>query len=748
MFHMPSQSSAPSQPPSMPPPRPTEPWQPGNLGGDAVPTPIWNGSTSVSHTDAKSSKPAVGQHDDARVAHEEIIWSIPVLPSQFSAPSAKPRPRITIEDVTEDSPVLSKAVPSMPTITSSVPAPRPMQPSQHTNSANANSTSKSAVTDQPGHKSSPQSRNKDLHLHRGTEPSPVPVVPPMPPPTPTAAPLSTRMPSSAPATQPTFIQSVQAALAQRATSHTVPSRTYQRAAEMLQASKLAASAETNPGATGNINKSTAAPAQTTYNPVSTAAGQYPLVNGTSIHGPSASRLVNTPTTTAPHPSSSTASMTKVTAHTTTTGSGPPIGAWGVHISAPSTSIDTQPLSAPDLLKQQPIRPGALSIPSIDATSTTVMSTSAVKNSYQEQYILDSIQPRDVTPSAARNLPPSSQIYPTSTRPSISSATTQTHVTPAQPPTHHRFVSLPIASSSSAVQKPLSPRKYSQPIPSTTVSTQRFPSRSSGPESLSARAPVSGHVFTPAPVRSARLPPLDRTNDSDMLKTPSSIAPSPMLNPDSSSGVPHSNAVPNRARQSSTDSKDDKKKPSGLFGLFRTRTLSLKTSELPVISTVTRASLDQGKVHPDALVAAATALPVPRGATSTSAPKESNSALPPAASISTRAGLQSKTKGRVLDPIAIPPLPTQAVREHRDATPHIFTPFKFLAMHSKRNRTVSAASLDVCDGNTAVGILLLPSDVPLIMHVDRPILWSDLLITLSSAKLNLYLLSYPQMFATH
>lgn len=716
MFHIPTQPSAPSQLSSAPPPRATQPWPPSKLDSNTAPTPISNGSITVAHADARVSEPAVAQPDDIQVVHQEIM-PIPVVPSQSSTPATKPRPKVTIEDVPDDSPVLSKAIPmSAPTISSSVPVSRSVQPPQNTTVANVNPTSKSAAVDQPSNKSSPQSRSKDLPLHRGTEPSAMPTAPPMPPPTSAAAPTFARMPSSAPPAQPTFFLYAQGAAAQRGI--TVSSRTYQRAAEMLPSK----SAGTNPVATGSISRSTTAPAQTTYNLPSTTAGQHQPMNGVSVQGPSASRAANPSTNTAPHPSTSvTASMTKTAVHTTTTSSGPPVGGSGLHISAPSTSINIQPPSAPDPLRQQPSRPGALSIPSLDATPTTLMSTTAVKNAHQEQPIVDPTRPRDVTSSTTRNLPPSSHIYPASARPGTSSAMTQqTHVTPAQPSTHHRVVSLPNTQSSSAVQRPPSPRKYSQPISSTSVSTQPFPSRPSAPEPLSARAPVSGHVFTPAPVRPTRLPPPDRTTDSDVLKTPSSIAPSPMLNPDTSNGVPQSIALPIRARQSSTDSKDDKKKPSGLFGLFRTRTLSSKATDPPVVSTATRVSLDQGKVHPDASVAGSTPVPAPRGAILTSAPKESNSALPPGASTSTRVGSHSKIKGRVLDPVAIAPPLTQVAREHKD-TSHIFTPFKFLAMHSKRNRTVSAASLDVCDGNTAVSILFPPSDVPLIMPVGRLIL---------------------------
>ncbi|KAH0827095.1 hypothetical protein J3R83DRAFT_4781 [Lanmaoa asiatica] len=342
MFHMPSQSSVPSQFPSVPPPRATQTWQPSKLDSNTVPTPISNGSAAVAHLDARFSKPVFAQPDDVQVAHQEIMRSIPVLPSQSSAPSTRPRPKVTIEDVPE-SPVLSKAIStSVPAITPSLPASRPALPTQHTTVANANLTSKFAVVDQPGHKSSPQSRSKDPPLHRGTEPSVMTAAPPMPPPTSAAASTSTHMPSSAPPTQPTFPSFAQAAPPQRATPHTASSRTFQRDAEMLPASKLSTSAGANSGSFGSVNKSSVAPVQTTYNPVSTATGQHQPANGVSVQGPSASRLVNASATTAPRPSASaTASMPKVPAHTMI-GSGQPVGALGLHISTPSTTINTQP----------------------------------------------------------------------------------------------------------------------------------------------------------------------------------------------------------------------------------------------------------------------------------------------------------------------------------------------------------------------------------------------------------------------
>ncbi|KAF8844571.1 hypothetical protein BDN67DRAFT_725072 [Paxillus ammoniavirescens] len=285
-----------------------------------------------------------------------------------------------------------------------------------------------------------------------------------------------------------------------------------------------------------------------------------------------------------------------------------------------------------------------------------------------------------------------------------------------------------------------------------VSTQPFPSRPPPPAPQPARVPVSGHLSTPAPPRSTRLPPpLDRatSKDSEVLKTPSSIAPSPMLNPAPTSSVPPPITVPIRTRQVSTDSKDSKKKAANFFGLFRTKSGSSKPLDPPVTSTTTRASTDNQRVHTDApSTSAPAATPAPQRVASSSAvkePKERTPALQPAASA--HAGAQPKPKGKVLDPIIIPP-PQKATRE-RDTAPHNFTPFKFLTMHSKRNRTMSAASLDVCDGNTAVSrifLLLRRCLVNFALDCIRPIPSLDHLI-IRLSRLSHYLLLYHRLCVT-
>ena len=85
-----------------------------------------------------------------------------------------------------------------------------------------------------------------------------------------------------------------------------------------------------------------------YSGVSTTPGQQQSVNGASVQSPWASRLANAPSTIAPHHSASaTASTIKVAVPTTTIGSGLPVGAPGLHISASSTSINIQPPPASD-----------------------------------------------------------------------------------------------------------------------------------------------------------------------------------------------------------------------------------------------------------------------------------------------------------------------------------------------------------------------------------------------------------------
>ncbi|KAH7889279.1 hypothetical protein F5I97DRAFT_1801655 [Phlebopus sp. FC_14] len=170
----------------------------------------------------------------------------------------------------------------------------------------------------------------------------------------------------------------------------------------------------------------------------------------------------------------------------------------------------------------------------------------------------------------------------------------------------------------------------------------------------------------------------------------------------------STTIPIRTRQSSTDSKDSKKKAAGLFnfGLFRTKSGSSKLVENPVgpAPPPARASVDHQRSHTDAPPPTATHRAHP-----SSVPKEAKerttTSHPATLAYGGTSFSQSKPGTKVPDPISIPPPTNYPVRDRKDSLSNIFTPFKFLTMNNKRNRTISAASLDVCDGNTATNTVI-------------------------------------------
>ena len=149
-------------------------------------------------------------------------------------------------------------------------------------------------------------------------------------------------------------------------------------------------------------------------------------------------------------------------------------------------------------------------------------------------------------------------------------------------TYQRVVSVP-TQPPLAAQNPPTPRKFSHPLPTSGISTQPFPSKSSPPQPP--RIPASGHQSTPAPLR-VHPTPLHRSisHDSELLNTPSSLAQSPM---------PPPAPVPVRQRQVSTDSKDSTKKK--FFNLFKPKSGSKENSAPPAPA---RASVDQQRPSVD------------------------------------------------------------------------------------------------------------------------------------------------------
>ncbi|KAG2100507.1 hypothetical protein BD769DRAFT_1697783 [Suillus cothurnatus] len=302
--------------------------------------------------------------------------------------------------------------------------------------------------------------------------------------------------------------------------------------------------------------------------------------------------------------------------------------------------------------------------------------------------------------------------------------------PTHPIPPNRTVSLPTpqpVSTSNANPRPPSPRKFSQPLAnSSATSTQPFPGSSQGNVSSrpsktaepvwAARVAVSVHPSTPAPSR-AHLPPttMNRTfsHESEMLMTPSSIAPSmpkTPQTPQTNFASPHQvTAPPMRQRQVSTESKESKKKGGFLGGLFRT--MSGSGSSKPLESPVARSPKLSMEQHKSPAIVA----PPMQHSKSTSLPKELKDKAVVSAPLALRLfrphqhrfnQRHQKTARKHSE------ITTSSAHPHRDRKQHlsnVFSPFSFLT--SKRNRAMSGASPDVCDGNTATNTPLPPMIPP-------------------------------------
>lgn len=344
---------------------------------------------------------------------------------------------------------------------------------------------------------------------------------------------------------------------------------------------------------------------------------------------------------------------------------------------------------------------------------------------------DSTRYRGLLSSASRYASAMNPLYPASHRHATPASANQqlkpSHST--HPIPHHRTVSLPTpqpVSTSNANTRPPSPRKISQPlVNSNSASTQPFPSSSQGnvssrpfktaEPSWAARVAVSGHPSTPAPSRAHLPPAMNRafSQESEILMTPSSIAPSmpktPQTPQTSFTSPQQATAPPMRQRQVSTESKESKRKPGGfLGGLFRTMSGSgsSKALESPVARTP-KLSMEQHKSP--AIVA-----PPMQHSKSSSSPKESKDE----AVTSARPGHTMQTTALLPSSASVQPkAPKDRARKHPENTSssahpirdrkqpssNVFSPFSFLT--SKRNRTMSGASLDVCDGNTATNTVI-------------------------------------------
>ena len=204
--------------------------------------------------------------------------------------------------------------------------------------------------------------------------------------------------------------------------------------------------------------------------------------------------------------------------------------------------------------------------------STPLVSSGTKTQNTENPPVESTRPRNTT-SAPHNLS-SSHGYPIASRQNPPTSTVQqTHQWAASVPTQPPLV----------VQNLPSPRKFSHPLPASSISTQPFPSKSSPPQPL--HVPASGHQSTVAPPQ-VHTTPLNRLipHDLEILNTPSSLAQSPM---------PPPAPVPVRQRHVSMDSKDSVKKK--FFNLFKPKSGSKENSALPAPA---RASVGQQRPSVD------------------------------------------------------------------------------------------------------------------------------------------------------
>lgn len=555
------------------------------------------------------------------------------------------------------------------------------------------------------------------------------------------APTSSRVPFSAPPTQSTFAQSHQDPV-HRTTSSSGQPRGHQRSTDAQPSAKpptysnasiAAAQAARQVSQPSNVTQSASLDA-------ASKAKQYAAPPTVTVTAPYPQNLPTAETHTK-YSSRPLVSASAAAAQTTRPAVQPPNTTQSAPLDATSkgrqyaavaaSAVASHPHNAEAHAKPHSSRPAVppVTIPQ-GPSARPVASTPTTKSQVQDPpNISDSTRYRGLLSSASRYASAMNPLYPASHRQATSASTNQ-QPKPSQsthPIPHHRTVSLPTPQSmptSTANPRPPSPRKASQPLfNSSNTSTQPFPSSSqvnvssrpskTAEPSWAARVAVSGHPSTPAPSRAYLPPAMNRTfsHESEMLMTPSSIAPSMPKTPQTpkaSFTATQVTAPPMRQRQVSTESKESKKKSGGfLGGLFRTMSGSgtSKPLESPVAPSP-KLSMEQHKAP--AIVA-----PPIQHSKSASSAKDSKvtamasalpshmvqtTALPPtSASVQPKAP-KAKARG--------PEVTFPSAHPHRDRKPpssNVFSPFSFLT--SKRNRTMSGASLDVCDGNTATNTVI-------------------------------------------
>jgi len=761
-------------PPSSMPPTSRPHWQSGEVGNNVAVPQIWVTSPEmdarVSKPPAVPTVQPTGATDRAalisnRGTTREIYGHPPV------SSAAKGWHKASVEDDPESPWTTSAQAAATSAPSSSRPATASRQPTTGYPYASASLKPADHVTARPSPPSRAKDSPSHRVVESTSVP---PSTSTMPPPAPTTYTPTSRAPLSAPPIQQSFSTQSSHQPAQRSVSHSIAPRVTQRPAEPIQtaikpSTGYSGSSAPHPSTTvqptvvprlnGPVPSATIASRGTSMSaytgaqahaptrpPALTSASTYAAASAhavrptvatannvqqsvpaqqnttgtvpsmmtatqsaapqstTSAQPPSATRPTGT-TSASTYAASSAAHVTKAAVAPVNApqaiNSVPFSGALGLYGAASANGIGAQPTSTAETHRHQSGRYGALQQSSSQQPSATPPVPSSSKTQTAEHPLVDSTRPRDTT-SAPRNIS-SSNGYPSTSRPSAPTST------PFQP-IHQRAVSVPTTQPPATSQDPPSPRKFSQPIPVSGISTQPFPSKPSPPQP--ARIPVSGHLSTPAPSRAHLTPPdQSMSHDSEMLNTPSSLAQSAM---------PPSAPVPVRQRQVSTDSKDSAKKK--FLNFFKTKSGS-KENSAP--APPTRTSVDQQRPSVDA----------PTTSTSQRPAKEhkerSHAQQPPAATSSAHpnkgaSSSQSRSKNKFPNPVSVPPMQHSArERERKPSLTNVIPSLKFLNVNSSRKRTMSGLSLDVCDGNTAVCAthsLLSIVDADSYSSFHRPTLW--------------------------
>lgn len=700
-------------------------------------------------------------------------------PSAGSYPSTHPIPqlkrKVTIEEVPESPMFTNQRPPSLPqTHTQTQPSETPI----HSSSVPA---AKAQPSEANTPRATPPSKPKDVPAHTPVRPpiTPTQSYPPPAPSTqhPTYAPASSRPPYSAPPMKSSFSSSYVDALHRSTFSaqpqgyppRPTPASTSasiaaaQPVRSVSQPPTVAQSATLDAASKGKQYSTTAAtphphnlsiadtdvklqssrplvgaPAQDTR-----PFGQPLSTHSALLDAAARGKQFPTATVAAPQPQSlPTAETNPQSSRPVTSASAAAAQAIGRQQAATSTATagTSHPQSLPTMethAKPHSSRPIVPPVTIPQGPSARAAATPTVTNQVQDAPIPnDSVRSRGFLSSFSRNASAAmNPLYPASHRQPTQATSNQQSKQPPPPMhsnSHNRTVSLPTSkpiSTSNTNPRPPSPRKTSQPlVNSSATSTQPFPTTSSqenapsrsaktADSSWASRVAVSGYPSIPR----AHLPSaINRalSHESEVLLTPSSIAPSMPKTPQMTfnNSVSHATASPMRQRQVSTDSRESKKKPGGfLGGLFRTKSGSSPViAPSPVKTFIGSAQKSPAVVAPpmqysksstsvkelkDKITATAPPAPAAKIQIVHTAPNP-----PTSTSIQPKAPAPKvKTKAKVPDPAALLQPPRPSRDQKPSSSSNVFSPFSFLT--SKRKRTMSGASLDVCDGNTAVRILL-------------------------------------------